>query len=109
MFALHKLVILKEPAYDASKWNIKQPTEGADWLEVSEAPTAWDTAYLHIHFASAISKTHPAAAKMLSQAKLDTDIVSAMTYALVVEKQDPAEFASKWVAENSSLVDGWLK
>ena len=45
---------------------------------------------------------------MLSQVALNTDIVSAMTYALVVEKQDPAEFAKNWVAENSDLVDSWL-
>ena len=45
---------------------------------------------------------------MLSKVKLNTEIVSAMTYALVVEKQDPAEFAKKWVAENSDLVDSWL-
>jgi glycine betaine/proline transport system substrate-binding protein len=63
---------------------------------------------LHIHFASALADTNPGAAKMLSQAALNTDIVSAMTYALVVEKQDPAEFAKNWVAENSDLVDSWL-
>ncbi len=108
MFALHDLVILKEPAYDGSKWSVKQPTDGADWLEVSEAPTAWDTAYLHIHYASALNKTYPGAAKMLSQAALNTDIVSAMTYALVVEKQDPAEFAKQWVSENADVVDSWL-
>ena len=108
MFALHDLVILKEPAYDASKWNVKQPTDGADWLEVSEAPTAWDTAYLHIHYASALNDTNPDAAKMLSKVKLNTDIVSSMTYALVVEQQDPADFATNWVMENSDLVDAWL-
>ena len=32
-----------------------------------------------------------------------------MTFALVVQKQDPADFAKKWVAENASLVDTWLK
>ena len=108
MFALHDLVILKEPAYDGSKWSVKQPTDGADWLEVSEAPTAWDTAYLHIHYASALAETYPGAAKMLSQAALNTDIVSAMTYALVVEKQDPAEFAKNWVSDNANVVDNWL-
>ena len=46
MFALHELVILKEPAHDPAKWNVKQPTDGADWLEVSEAGVAWDTACL---------------------------------------------------------------
>ena len=45
----------------------------------------------------------------MSKVKLDTDSVSQMTYALVVDKQDPAEFAKKWVADNSAIVDEWLK
>ena len=109
IFALHDLVPLKEPAYDEAKWNVIQPTDDPQWLEKSEAGVAWNTAYLHIHYAAALEKKHPAAAKLLSQVKLDTDTVSAMTYALVVEKKDAAEFAKKWVADNSSSVDFWLK
>jgi glycine betaine/proline transport system substrate-binding protein len=109
MFALHELVILKEPAYDEAKWKVIQPTDDPEWLEKSDAGVAWNTAYLHIHYAAALEKAQPAAAKMLSQVKLDTETVSAMTYALVVEKQDPAEFAKKWVADNGAKVDAWLK
>ncbi len=109
MFALHELVILKEPAYDAAKWTVIQPTDDPQWLEKSEAGVAWNTAFLHIHYAAGLEKAQPAAAKMLSNVKLDTDTVSAMTYALVVKKADPAEFAKKWVADNASTVDSWLK
>ncbi len=109
MFALHELVILKEPAYDAAKWTVIQPTDDPEWLEKSNAAVAWDLAYLHIHYAAALEESNPAAAKLLSLVKLDTDTVSKMTYALVVEKQDPGEFAAKWVADNASLVDSWLK
>ena len=49
MFALHELVILKEPAHDPQN---ETANEGADWLDVSEAGVAGDTAYLHIHYAS---------------------------------------------------------
>ena len=108
MFALHDLVILKEPDHDPAKWVVKQPTDDPNWLENSEAPVAWSTAYLHIHFAAALEESHPEAAAMLAKVKLSTEIVSAMTYALVVEKQDPTEFAKKWVAENGDLVDSWL-
>ena len=109
MFALHELVILKEPAYDEAKWNVIQPTDDPQWLENSSAPVAWNTAKLKIHYATSLESAHPAAAKLLSQVALDTDTVSAMTYALVVEKQDPAEFAKKWVADNGATVDEWLK
>ena len=109
MFALHELVILKEPAYDEAKWNVIQPTDDPEWLEKSEAGVAWNTAKLHIHYAAALEEAQPEAAKMLAQVALDTSVVSAMTYALVVEKQDPAEFAKTWVAENAETVDSWLK
>ncbi len=109
MFALHELVILTEPAYDDAKWNVIQPTDDPEWLEKSDAGVAWNTAKLHIHYAASLEADQPEAAKMLSQVALDTNTVSAMTYALVVEKQDPADFAAKWVAENGDVVDAWLK
>jgi len=109
MFALHKLVILKEPAYDESKWNVIQPTDDPQWLEKSEAGVAWNTAKLHIHYATSLEESHPAAASMLHKVNFDTDTISKMTFALVVDKADPAEFAKKWVAENGSIVDSWLQ
>lgn len=108
MFALHDLVILQEPKYEEAKWNVIQPTDDPEWLEKSDAGVAWNTAYLHIHYAAKLEQDQPDAAALLSKVKLDTDTVSAMTYALVVEKQDPEAFAKKWVSENGSLVDSWL-
>lgn len=109
MFALHELVQLEEPAHVADEWQVIQPTDDPEWLEKSSAGVAWDTAYLHIHYAAALEEEQPEAAAMLANVALDTDTVSAMTYALVVEKQDPAEFAAKWVEENADTVDGWLQ
>ena len=109
MFALHDLVILKEPAHDASQWTMIQPTDDPEWLEKSSAGMAWSTAYLHIHYAASLETDQPEAAAMLANVSLDTEVVSTMTYALVVEKQDPAEFAAKWVEENADLVDSWLQ
>lgn len=109
MFALHELQVLAEPDYDAAKWNVIQPTDDPNWLEKSDAGVAWDLAYLHLHYAKALEEEAPEVAALLSNYKLDTDIVSGMTYALVVEKQDPEEFAKKWVAENPDIVDSWLQ
>ena len=109
MFALHELVILDEPKFDPAKWNVIQPTDDPDWLNKSDAPVAWDLAYLHIHYAASMETDLPEVASMLSKVKFDTDIVSAMTYALVVEKQDPADYAQKWVADNAETVERWLR
>lgn len=109
MFSLHELVILKEPAHVADQWQVIQPTDDPEWLAKSSAPVAWSTAYLHIHYAASLETDQPEAAAMLANVSLDTDTVSEMTYALVVDGQDPAEYATKWVEENADTVDGWLQ
>ena len=109
MFALHELIILDEPKHDSAKWNVIQPTDDPDWLNKSSAPVAWDLTHLHIHYAAALESDRPEVASMLSKVKFDTDIVSAMTHALVVEKQDPAEFAKRWVSDNNDKVERWLR
>jgi glycine betaine/proline transport system substrate-binding protein len=108
VFVLHDLQILEEPPYDAAKWNVIQPTDDPAWLEKSDAGMAWDTAYLHLHYAKALEDSYPQVATLFNNMKLDTDIVSAMTYALVIDKKDPAEYANQWVADNEDLVLGWL-
>ena len=90
---LYDLVILEEPAYDASKWTIIQPTDDPEWLEKSSAPVAWDLAYLHVHYAASLEDSHPEAADLLSKIKLTTDQVSHMTFGLVVEKMSAADYA----------------
>ena len=108
LFALHDIVVLEEPAYDPVKWNVIQPTDDPQWLEKSDAPVAWDLAYLHVHFAASLEESHPEAAAMLGNVRLTTDQVSGMTYALVVEKADPNDYAVQWVNENAELVDSWM-
>lgn len=109
MFTSHDLVVLKEPAYDARKWVIVQPSPTPGWLEKSSAGVAWDTASLHVSYATSLEAAQPKAAAALAKVSLDTETLSAMTYALAVEKQDPAEFAAKWVEENTAAVDSWFQ
>ena len=108
VFALHDMQILEEPAYDAAKWNVIQPTDDPDWLEKSDAGVAWDLAHLHVHYSKELESSHPNVANFLSNVKFDTDAVSAMTFALVIDKQEPLAFAEEWVAANEDAVLGWL-
>lgn len=109
IFAKHDLVVLTEPAYDAQKWVIVPPSDTPGWLEKSSAAVAWDTAHLHVSYATALETSQPKAAAALSKVTLSTDTLTAMTFALAVEKQDPAEFATKWVEQNKALVDRWFE
>ncbi len=108
VFVLHDLQVLEEPPYDAAGWNVIQPTDDPAWLEKSSAAMAWDTAYLHLHYAKSLEESQPQVANLLANMKLDTDTVSAMTYALVIDKKDPLEYARSWVAENEDQVLGWM-
>ncbi len=109
MFAQYSLVILDEPEHDAAKWNPIQPTDDPDWLEKADAPVAWPIARLHIHYSTSLVESNPLVASLLYKVKLDTDTISQMTYALVVEKQDALAFAKKWVADNGATVEKWLR
>jgi glycine betaine/proline transport system substrate-binding protein len=40
--------------------------------------------------------------------KLSTDEVSEMTYALVIDKEDPAAYATAWVKKHEDQVLNWL-
>ena len=108
MFSLYDLVILKEPEYDPDQWVVFQPTDDADWLENSSAPVAWDIAKLHIMYAKSLEESQPEIAGMLSRVTLSTDLVSGLTYQIIVEKVDMAEYAKEWVSENADLVESWL-
>jgi glycine betaine/proline transport system substrate-binding protein len=108
VFVLHDMQVLEEPPYDASQWKVVQPTDDPNWLAVSKAGTAWDTAYLHLHFAKSVEKKHPEVAKLFRNMKLTTDEVSEMTYALVIDKKDPAAYAKDWVKKNEDQVLSWL-
>ena len=109
IWELYDLQILEEPPYDAAQWNVIQPTDDPDWLAKSSAAVGWDFAYLHVHYAKSLEIDHPEAASILGKVKFETDDISAMTHALVVEKADPAEYARKWIEENAAQVEEWLK
>ena len=91
----YDFAVLDEPKHDPAKWNVSQPTDDPDWLNISSAPVAWAETFLHIHYAKSLETRQPEAAQIISNVKLNTDQVSAMVYALTVEKQDPAEFGEE--------------
>ncbi|MGI9355121.1 MAG: glycine betaine ABC transporter substrate-binding protein [Rhizobiaceae bacterium] len=109
MFAANDLVILEEPPYEADKWIIVPPSPTPGWLEKSSAAVAWDTATLHVSYATSLEESQPKAAAALNKVSLSTETLTAMTYALAVEKKDPAAFAAEWVEQNKATVDGWFE
>ena len=107
-FVAYDIVYLEEPAHDPDTWTIIQPTDDPQWLEKSEASTAWKGATLHLHYAASIRDDFPEVAAMLDAYQMPPEVLSLAGYALSVEDQDVEEFAKNWVAENEDVVLSWL-
>lgn len=108
-FLLYDLVILEEPAYDPEQWHIVQPPDDPSWLTKSYARSAWDRTRVYLYYATSLTKSSPTIANFLQRVTFDSDSVSKMNYALVVDKIPAAEFAKQWTAEQRSVIDSWLK
>lgn len=108
IFTLHDLSVLKEPAYDAANWNVIQPTDDPDWLAKSSAASAWPVANVHVGFRTALETEKPQVASMLRNIKFTDEQVSAMTYAMVVDKKEASTVAKDWVADHQDEVIGWF-
>jgi glycine betaine/proline transport system substrate-binding protein len=108
IFDLHKIVRITEPPHDASKWKLVGATDPL-WISKSSASTAWDAAHFHIAYATAFGQKHPDVAAFLDKVDFSPEEVTAMSYALEVERQPAADYAKKWVADHTARVDGWAK
>lgn len=109
VFKLHDIVRLSEPPHDRAKWKIVSPSDDPLWISRSSAPVAWGISHFHIAYSTSFGERHPEVAAFLGKVNFRPAEIIAMTYALQVERQQPAEFAKKWVAENSARVDEWVK
>ncbi|WP_432288371.1 glycine betaine ABC transporter substrate-binding protein [Aminobacter sp. BA135] len=109
VFELHQIKQLSEPAFDRAKWNVILPADDPMWLSRSDAPVAWQPSSFSVAYATSLSKRLPQVAKFLDNIDFSADEVTAMSYALEVERQDPAKFAEQWVASHEDRVNAWMK
>jgi glycine betaine/proline transport system substrate-binding protein len=107
VFALHDVVYLEETPHDPRDWKIVEPSQDADWLAKSKADVAWPVSFFHIHYAVKLAEERPDIAAFLSAIQFDVDMVTDMTYAMVVEHRDPGEFATEWVSDNRERISAW--
>ena len=100
-------MFLDEPPYDPRKWTVLTPQDNPDWLAKSNAGVSWPPSFFHINYSSKLAEERPDVAAFLDAIRLDVDTVTEMTYALIVERRDPDEFAAEWIANNDDRVSGW--
>jgi glycine betaine/proline transport system substrate-binding protein len=107
VFKLHDIVRLTEPAFDAAKWKIVSQADDPLWVSKSSAPVAWGPVEFNIAWSDAFAKKHADVAAFLDKVDFKPDEISAMSYALQVDRQPAADYAKAWVDQNQSRIDGW--
>jgi glycine betaine/proline transport system substrate-binding protein len=107
VFELHDVVYLEETPHDPRDWKIVDPASDDDWLAKSKADVAWPVSFFHIHYSAKLAEERPDIAAFLEAVRLDVDMVTEMTYSLVVERRDPSAFAAQWVSENRERISSW--
>lgn len=108
IFVAYDMVYLDEPVHDPATWKIVQPTDDPNWLEVSEASTAWSGARLHLHYAASLHQDFPEVAAMLDSYSMPPKVMSQAGFEMSVNGMDAETFAKNWVAENEDVILGWL-
>ncbi|MEM9699396.1 MAG: glycine betaine ABC transporter substrate-binding protein [Pseudomonadota bacterium] len=108
IFVAYDVVYLEEPAHDPATWTIVQPTDDPDWLNKSEASTAWKGAQLHLHYAAAVRENYPEVADMLDNYAIPPLVLSEAGFELSVNDVPVEEYARQWVDNNEDVVLSWL-
>ena len=100
--------MLEEPKYDPAKYKMIQPKADADWYKKSYVASKDALKQIQIGWATSLESQSPAIVEFFKNFQLTADDVSAMAYAISVEKKAPADVARTWMNDNKSTVDGWL-
>lgn len=109
VFKLHEITKLSEPAYDPAKWKIASQADDPLWVTKSSAPVAWGPVEFGVAYSSAFAAKHPDVAAFLENVDFQPDEISAMSYALQVDRQMPADYAKSWVDQNAERIEGWRR
>ena len=105
---LYDVTMLDEPAFDAAKYKMVQPNEDTDWLNKSKITVGDAPKFVHVAYSKSLEKRAPDVARFLANIKLETELVSEWTRAVVVDKKEPADVVKVWIAANPKVVDRWL-
>ena len=108
IFVAYDMVYLEEPAHDPATWTIVQPTDDPQWLEKSEASTAWKGATLHLHYAAEVAEKYPEVAALFEGYEMPAEVLSQMGKEMTLDGKSAEAFAREWVAANEDIVLGWL-
>jgi len=99
------VVMLDEPKFDPAKYKMVQPKEDADWYKKSYVASKDALKKIQIGWGTSLESKSPAIVEFFKNFQLTADDVSAMAYAISVEKKQPADVARTWMKNNKSKVN----
>ncbi len=102
------VTMLTEPTYDPEKYVMVQPSDNADWYEMSMVATKDDLKQVQIAWSNSLVDRSPAIAEFFANFSLNAQDVSGLAFEISANDRDPAEVAAEWVAANSDRVDAML-
>ncbi|MEM7302630.1 MAG: glycine betaine ABC transporter substrate-binding protein [Pseudomonadota bacterium] len=105
--AAYDIKPIKEPSRFDGCEVVKLDQE--DWLEASKFACASSDAEIFVAYSKSLEQRNPAAAKFLSQIKLDPAVVNQWILEIGRDKKDPQDVAEEWVKANMDTVNGWIK
>ena len=106
LHAAYDIVPLSEPERTEGCMDLNLDQE--DWLEASSFGCKHADALVYVGHSKSLEQRNPAAAKFLSQIKLDPDVVNGWILQIGRDKEDPQDVAETWVAENPDTVNSWI-
>ncbi len=104
--AAYDIVAIEEPGRTEGCEDLHLDQE--DWLEASHYNCATSDASIYVAYSKSLEDRNPAAAKFLSQIKLDPDVVNQWILMVGRDKMDPRDVAEDWVNDNMDIVNGWI-
>jgi len=102
------VTMLTEPTYDPEKYVMVQPSDNADWYEMSMVATKDDLKQVQIAWSNSLVDRSPAIAEFFANFSLNAQDVSGLAFEISANDRDRAEVAAEWVAANSDRVDAML-
>ncbi len=108
IFGLHKVVALREPRHDASRWSIADAKD-PDWLKKSRADSAWGASRFHVGYAASLKQRAPEMARFLTNISFDPPDIDKMSYAVQVDRKPAEKVAEEWMAANAGRIGAWMQ
>jgi glycine betaine/proline transport system substrate-binding protein len=100
--------MLTEPAFDAAKYKMVQPSDSPDWFKESSVATKDALKNVQIAWSKSLKERSPAIAEFFERFSLEADDVSSFAYEISGKDRNAGEVAKEWIANNPARVDAWL-